>query len=194
MLSGMMLGEVIPGGVGSGTYTVLLFAIVTVFIAGLMVGRTPVYLGKKIQAKEMKLASLGESIMPITVLSLTGIAMLVPSATSAVLNKGPHGFTSQANNNGSAFAGLSSNTAFYNIVGAIAMGLGRFGVIVPALALAGTLAGKGLVPATSGTFITDSVIFGTLLIGVILVVGALTFFPALALGPLAELFAHGGLF
>ena len=200
-LSGMMLGEVTPGGVGSGMYTILLFAIVTVFIAGLMVGRTPEYLGKKIQAKEMKLASLGVLVMPITVLVLTGVAMLVPSATDATLNKGPHGFTeilyaftSQANNNGSAFAGLSSNNAFYNIMGAIAMWLGRFGVIVPSLALAGTLASKGVVPASSGTFKTDSALFGALLIGVILVVGALTFFPALALGPLAEEFSKGRLF
>ncbi len=200
-LSGMMLGEVTPGGIGSGMYTILLFAIVTVFIAGLMVGRTPEYLGKKIQAKEMKLASLGVLIMPMTVLILTGIAMVVPSATGAILNKGPHGFseilyafTSQGNNNGSAFAGLSSNNAFYNIVGAIAMWLGRFGVILPSLALAGTLASKGVVPASSGTFKTDSALYGSLLIGVILVVGALTFFPALALGPLAEEFSSGRLF
>ncbi len=200
-LSGMMLGEVTPGGVGSGLYTILLFAIVTVFIAGLMVGRTPEYLGKKIQAKEMKLASLGVLIMPITVLTITGIAMLVPSATGAILNKGPHGFseilyafTSQGNNNGSAFAGLSSNNTFYNVAGAIAMWFGRFGVILPSLALAGALASKGVVPATSGTFRTDSALFGALLIGVILVVGALTFFPALALGPLAEEFSKGRLF
>lgn len=200
-LSGMMLGEVTPGGVGSGLYTILLFAIVTVFIAGLMVGRTPEYLGKKIQATEMKLASFAVLVMPITVIVLTGIAVVVPQGKGAILNAGPHGFseilyafTSQGNNNGSAFGGLSSNNAFYNIFGAIAMAIGRFVIIVPSLALAGVLAKKGVVPATSGTFRTDSALFSSLLIGVILVVGALTFFPALSLGPLAETLSNGRLF
>jgi K+-transporting ATPase ATPase A chain len=201
LLTGMMLGEVTPGGVGSGLYTILLFAIVTVFIGGLMVGRTPEYLGKKIQAREVKIAALGVLVMPVTVLVLTGIATVVQSGTSATLNSGPHGFTeilyaftSQANNNGSAFAGLSGNTPFYNILGAVAMLIGRFGVIVPALALAGTLAKKVQVPASLGTFRTDTPLFIGLLVGVVLIVGGLTFFPAVSLGPLAEQLSHGRLF
>jgi K+-transporting ATPase ATPase A chain len=201
LLTGMMLGEVTPGGVGSGLYTILLFAIVAVFLGGLMVGRTPEYLGKKIQAREVKIAALGVLVMPITVLVLTGIATVVQSGTSATLNSGPHGFTeilyaftSQANNNGSAFAGLSGNTPFYNILGAVAMLIGRFGVIVPALALAGTLGKKGLVPESLGTFRTDTPLFIGLLVGVIVIVGGLTFFPAISLGPLAEQLSHGRLF
>lgn len=200
-LSGMMLGEVTPGGVGSGLYTILLFAIITVFIGGLMVGRTPEYLGKKIQAKEVKLAAIGVLVMPVTVLVLSGIAVATHSGTVAALNKGPHGFSeilyafvSQGNNNGSAFAGLNGNTPFYNITGAIAMLIGRFGIIVPSLALAGFLAAKNVVPASSGTFRTDTPLFAALLVGVVLIVGGLTFFPAISLGPLAEQLSHGRLF
>lgn len=200
-LSGMMLGEVTPGGVGSGLYTILLFAIITVFIGGLMVGRTPEYLGKKIQAKEVKLAAIGVLVMPVTVLVLSGIAVGTHYGTVAALNKGPHGFSeilyafvSQGNNNGSAFAGLNANTPFYNITGALAMLIGRFGVIVPSLALAGFLAAKNVVPASSGTFRTDTPLFAALLVGVVLIVGGLTFFPAISLGPLAELLSHGRLF
>ncbi len=198
LLTGMMLGEVTPGGVGSGLYTILLFALVTVFIGGLMVGRTPEYLGKKIQAREVKLAALGVLVMPITVLVLTAVAVSLPAGRAGPLNAGPHGFseilyalTSQANNNGSAFAGLNGNTDFYNVVGGVAMLAGRFAIIVPTLALAGVLAAKGHVPATLGTFKTDTPLFSGLLIGVIVIVGGLTFFPALALGPLAEQFSHG---
>ena len=200
-MGGMMLGEVTPGGVGSGLYTILLFAIVTVFVGGLMVGRTPEYLGKKIQAREVKLAAIGVLIMPITVLVATGIAVSISQGRAGVLNPGPHGFseilyafTSQGNNNGSAFAGLSSNTAFYNVAGAIVMLIGRFGVILPALALGGALAEKGVVAPSLGTFRTDSILFCGLLVGVILIIGGLTFFPALSLGPLAEQLSHGRLF
>lgn len=193
LLEGMELGEISPGGVGSGLYTIILFALLTVFVGGLMVGRTPEYLGKKIQAKEVKLASLAILVMPIFSLVLTGIAVMVPSGKDAILNKGPHGFSeilyayvSQANNNGSAFAGLSSNNAFYNITGAIAMLAGRYFIILPTLALAGELAQKGFVPVNTGTFKTDTPLFVVLLIGVIVIVGGLTFFPAMALGPIAE--------
>jgi K+-transporting ATPase ATPase A chain len=198
LLTGMMLGEISPGGDGSGLYTILLFAIVTVFLGGLMVGRTPEYLGKKIQAKEVKLASLGVLVMPVVVLVLSGIAVSVHAGRAAAYNAGPHGFTeilyaftSQANNNGSAFAGLSGNTAFYNILGGTAMLLGRFAVIVPCLALAGALAAKDVVAESAGTFRTDTALFVGLLIGVVLIVGGLTFFPAVSLGPLAEQLARG---
>jgi len=201
VLTGMMLGEVSPGGVGSGLYTILLFAIITVFIGGLMVGRTPEYLGKKIQAREVKLATFGVLVMPITVLVLTAIAVSLHAGRAGPLNAGPHGFseilytfTSVTNNNGSAFAGLSSNTAFYNITETVGLLLGRFAIIVPVLAMAGTLAAKNVVPASSGTFRTDKPMFIGLLIGVILVVGALTFFPAVALGPIAEQLVHGKFF
>jgi K+-transporting ATPase ATPase A chain len=200
-MTGMMLGEVSPGGVGSGLYTILLFAIITVFIGGLMVGRTPEYLGKKIQAREVKLAAFGVLVMPITVLVLTAVAVSVHAGRAGPLNAGPHGFseilytfTSVTNNNGSAFAGLSSNTAFYNIIETVGLLLGRFAIIVPVLAMAGTLAAKDVVPASSGTFRTDKPMFMGLLIGVILVVGALTFFPAVALGPIAEQLVHGKFF
>lgn len=166
-----------------------------------MVGRTPEYLGKKIQAREVKLASFGVLVMPITVLVLTGIAVAIPAGASAALNKGPHGFSevfyallSQGNNNGSAFAGLSGNTAFYNIVGGIDMLIGRFAIIVAVLALAGALAKKGIVPASAGTFRTDTPMFVGLLVGVIVLVGALTFFPALSVGPIVEQFLHGRFF
>ncbi|HZD64846.1 MAG TPA: potassium-transporting ATPase subunit KdpA [Acidimicrobiales bacterium] len=200
-LSGMMLGEVSPGGVGSGLYTILLFAVVAVFIGGLMVGRTPEYIGKKIQAREVKLAALGVLVMPIVVLVLTGIAVSVHAGTQATGNGGPHGFseilyafTSQGNNNGSAFAGLSGDTPFYNILGGVAMLLGRFFIIVPVLALAGSLAGKQPVPISAGTFRTDSPLFTGLLVGVILIVGGLTFFPAVSLGPIVEQLSHGRFF
>ena len=193
VLTGMMLGEVSPGGTGSGLYTILLFAIITVFIGGLMVGRTPEFLGKKIQSKEVKLAALGVLIMPIVVLMLTGIAVSIHAGRVGPLNHGPHGFTeilyaftSMANNNGSAFAGLNANTAFYNVAGGIAMLLGRFVVMIPCLAMAGVLAAKQAVPASVVTFKTDTPMFTGLLLGVILIVGALTFFPAVSLGPIVE--------
>jgi K+-transporting ATPase ATPase A chain len=200
-MTGMMLGEVSPGGVGSGLYTILLFAIITVFIGGLMVGRTPEYLGKKIQAREVKLAAFGVLVMPMTVLILTAIAVSVHAGRAGPLNAGPHGFseilytfTSVTNNNGSAFAGLSSNTPFYNITETVGLLLGRFAIIVPVLALAGSLAAKKVVPASLGTFRTDKPMFIGLLIGVILVVGALTFFPAVSLGPIVEQLSHGRFF
>ena len=200
-LSGMMLGEVTPGGVGSGLYTILLMAIIAVFLGGLMVGRTPEYLGKKIQATEVKLAAFGVLVMPITVLVLAGIAVSVHAGRAGPGNAGPHGFTeilyaytSQANNNGSAFAGLTGDSAFYNVTGAVAMLLGRFAIIVPALALAGGLARKTPVPAGLGTFRTDTPLFVGLVVGVIVIIGGLTFFPAVALGPLVEQLSHGKLF
>jgi len=192
-LSHMLLGEVSPGGVGTGMYGMLVFVLLAVFIAGLMVGRTPEWLGKKIQAREVKLAGLTILVMPITVLVLTAIAAVTTVGTSSRLNLGPHGlsemlyaFTSQANNNGSAFAGLSGNTPFYNLTGAVAMYFGRFIFLLPVLAIAGSLAGKEAVPAGPGTFRTDTPLFVGLLIGVIVIVGALTFFPVLALGPIVE--------
>ncbi len=200
-LTGMMLGEVSPGGVGSGLYTILLFAIITVFIGGLMVGRTPEYLGKKIQAREVKLAALGVLVMPITVLVLTAIAVALPAGRAGALNAGPHGFseilygfTSVTNNNGSAFAGLSANTPFYNVVMTVGLLLGRFAIMVPVLALAGALAAKEVVPVSAGTFRTDKPMFVGLLIGVIMIVGALTFFPAVSLGPIVEQLSHGRFF
>jgi K+-transporting ATPase ATPase A chain len=200
-LTGMMLGEVTPGGTGSGMYTMLIYAVIAVFIGGLMIGRTPEYLGKKIQAREVKLAGLGSLVMPLIVLILTGIAVSVHAGQVGPENAGPHGFseilyamTSQANNNGSAFAGLTGNTAFYNIVGAIDMLIGRFGVMIPALALGGSLAAKGVVPASVGTFRTDNPMFIGLVIGVILIIGGLTFFPAVSLGPIVEQLSHGKFF
>jgi len=201
LLTGMMLGEVAPGGVGSGLYTILLDAIIAVFIGGLMIGRTPEYLGKKIQAREVKLAGLGVLVMPIIVLVFTAIAVSVAAGRAGPLNAGPHGFseilyalTSQANNNGSAFGGLTGNTPFYNIVGAMDMLLGRFAIMIPVLALAGTLAAKNVVPANAGTFRTDNPMFIGLVIGVILIVGGLTFFPAVSLGPIVEQLSHGKFF
>ena len=201
VLTGMMLGEVSPGGVGSGLYTILLFAIIAVFIGGLMVGRTPEYLGKKIQAREVKLAGLGVLVMPITVLILTAIAVSVHAGRVGPLNAGPHGFseilydfTSVTNNNGSAFAGISVNTAFYNVINTFGLLLGRFAIMIPVLALAGSLAAKEPVPASAGTFRTDAPMFVGLLTGVVLIVGALTFFPAVSLGPIVEQFSHGRFF
>jgi K+-transporting ATPase ATPase A chain len=193
LLTGMMLGEVSPGGAGAGMYTILAFAIIAVFIGGLMVGRTPEYLGKKIQAREVKLAALLVLVMPMLVLILTGIAVSLHSGRAGPENGGPHGFTeilyaitSPANNNGSAFSGLDGNTPFYNVIQVIAMYFGRFAEMVPALALGGVLAAKNTTPESAGTFRTDSALFVGLLTGVILIVGALTFFPAVALGPIVE--------
>jgi potassium-transporting ATPase potassium-binding subunit len=187
------LGEITPGGVGSGLYGMLVFAVLAVFIAGLMVGRTPEYLGKKIQGYEVKMASLAVLVLPLSILGFTAISVLIPKGTGAILNSGPHGlseilyaFSSQTGNNGSAFAGLSTNTNYYNVVGALAMFIGRFVFIVPVLALAGSVAEKRRVPASAGTFPTDTVLFSGLLVGTILLVGALTFFPALSLGPIVE--------
>jgi K+-transporting ATPase ATPase A chain len=192
-LVNIMLSEVTPGGVGAGLYGMLVLALLSVFIAGLMVGRTPEYLGKKVEPREMKLISLYILLVPALILCLTGAALLIPSARASILNGGPHGlsevlyaFTSGANNNGSAFGGLSSNTTFYNTSIGIAMLLGRYALIVFALALAGSLGKKKHVPASLGTFPTDSVLFGGLLVGVILIVTALTYFPALSLGPIVE--------
>ena len=189
----MQFGEVIFGGVGSGLYGMVVFAIIAVFIAGLMVGRTPEYLGKKIEPYEMKMASLLILIMPIIVLSFTALAISTDLGRSSILNPGAHGFsevlyafTSQGNNNGSAFAGLNVNTPFYNLTGAMAMLLSRFWLAVPTLALAGSLARKKHVPAGPGTLPTDTPLFVLLLIGVIVMVSALTFLPALALGPIVE--------
>jgi K+-transporting ATPase ATPase A chain len=189
----MMLGETILGGVGSGLYGMLVFAILTVFVSGLMVGRTPEYLGKKIEAYEMKMASLVMLLMPLVVLGFTAVAVVTSAGKAAVANPGPHGFsemlyafTSQGNNNGSAFAGLAGNTPFYNIAGAMAMLFGRFWLAVPTLALAGSLAGKKRVPSGAGTLPTHTPLFIVFLACVVVIVGALTFMPALALGPLVE--------
>src|SRR5580704_7043259 len=201
LLTGMMIGEVTPGGVGSGIYTILIYAIIAVFIGGLMVGRTPEYLGKKIQATEVKLAGLGTLVMPITVLVVTGLAVAVHPGQIAPENGGPHGFseilyalTSQGNNNGSAFGGLTGNTPFYNILGGIDMLIGRFGILIPAIALGGVLAAKPVVAASAGTFRSDTPMFVGLLIGVIIIVGGLTFFPAVSLGPIVEQLSHGKFF
>ncbi len=189
----MMLGEVSFGGVGSGLYGMLAFVIIAVFVAGLMVGRTPEYLGKKIEAYEMKMASLLILIMPITVLVLTAIAVMTAGGRSAIFNPGPHGFsevlylfTSQGNNNGSAFAGILGNNPFYNITGGIAMMIGRFFLAVPTLALAGSLAKKKKTPEGAGTLPTHTPLFVAWLTAVVILVGALNFLPALALGPIVE--------
>jgi potassium-transporting ATPase potassium-binding subunit len=201
LLTGMMLGEVTPGGTGSGLYTILIYAIIAVFIGGLMIGRTPEYLGKKIQAREVKLAGLGALVMPIIVLVFTAIAVSIHAGQVAPENAGPHGFseilyalTSQGNNNGSAFGGLTGNTAFYNVIGAIDMLIGRFGIMIPALALGGALAAKNVVPESLGTFRTDNGMFVGLVIGVIVIIGGLTFFPAISLGPIVEQLTHGKFF
>jgi K+-transporting ATPase ATPase A chain len=196
----IQFGEVVFGGVGSGLYGMLIFAILTVFIAGLMIGRTPEYLGKKIQSYEMKMASIAILITPILVLVGTAIAVMFDAGKVGVANPGAHGFSeilyafsSAANNNGSAFAGLSANTPFYNTLLAIAMWFGRFAMIVPILAVAGSVAGKKRLEANAGTMPTDGPLFVTLLIGVVVLVGVLNYVPALALGPIVEhlqLFAH----
>lgn len=189
----IQLGEIVFGGVGSGLYGMLLFVVVTVFIAGLMVGRTPEYLGKKIEAREVKMAMLAILLVPMTILGFMAIASVMPFAISSVQDAGPHGFSelmylyvSSAGNNGSAFAGITGNTLWYNTTGGLAMLLGRYGVIVPVMAIAGALAAKTIVPPSAGTFPTHSALFVGLLIGVILIVGGLTFLPALTLGPIAE--------
>jgi K+-transporting ATPase ATPase A chain len=186
----LQLGEVIFGGVGTGLYGMLVFAIIAVFIAGLMIGRTPEYLGKKIEAHEMKMASIAILVTPLLVLTGTAVAVMADAGRAGVANPGAHGFseilyafTSAANNNGSAFAGLSANTPFYNIATAAAMWFGRFGVIVPVLAIAGSLAAKKRLVPTSGTMPTHGPLFVSLLVGVVLLVGLLNYVPALALGP-----------
>jgi K+-transporting ATPase ATPase A chain len=195
-LINMQLGEVIVGGVGAGLYGMLLFVIITVFVAGLMVGRTPEYIGKKIEAKEVKMAMLAILVLPLMYLGWTAVAAVNPQALPQLGNAGPHGFsemlylyTSSTANNGSAFGGITANTLFFNITGAVAMFIGRFWVIIPAMAIAGTLAAKKSVPPSLGTFPTTGSLFVGLLVGVILIVGGLTFFPALALGPIVEQFA-----
>jgi K+-transporting ATPase ATPase A chain len=189
----MQLGEVIFGGVGSGLYGMLVFAIIAVFIAGLMVGRTPEYLGKKIEAFEMKMAALIVLVPVGAVLLGTAIAVLVPQGTSSVLNPGPHGFSeilyafsSAGNNNGSAFAGLNANTVFYNTALGFAMLFGRYWILIPTLAMAGSLAMKKKVPVSSGTLETHTPLFVFWLMAVVIMVGALSFLPALALGPMVE--------
>ena len=190
----IQLGEIIFGGVGSGLYGMLMFAIIAVFVAGLMVGRTPEYLGKKIESREVKMAMLAILILPLSILGFSAVASVLPDTALVGLNNaGPHGFsevlyayTSATGNNGSAFAGLSANTIFWNVTLAIAMFVGRFLFIVPMLAVAGSLGAKKIVPPSAGTFPTDGALFVGLLISVILIVGGLTFFPALALGPVVE--------
>jgi potassium-transporting ATPase potassium-binding subunit len=189
----IMLGEIVFGGVGSGLYGMLIFVFITVFIAGLMVGRTPEYLGKKIESFDVKMAMIAVLIPNIIILLFTAYATVTTAGLSSISNAGPHGlseilyaFSSSAGNNGSAFAGLNANTLFYNLSTGIVMLLGRFGVIVPVIAIAGNLVKKNKTPVTAGTFTTDNYIFAVLLIGVILIVGALTHFPALSLGPIVE--------
>lgn len=192
-LLNIMFGEVIFGGVGAGLYGLLIFVILTVFIAGLMVGRTPEYLGKKVEAREIKMAILAVLLPSACILLFTALASVTEAGLASRANVGPHGFTeilyaftSAAGNNGSAFAGLNANTPFYAILLGLAMWVGRFGVILPALAIAGSMVGKKVAPPSPGTFPSDSPLFGGLLIAVIVIVGALTFFPALALGPIVE--------
>jgi K+-transporting ATPase ATPase A chain len=192
-LAAIQLGEVVFGGVGSGLYGMLVFAVMAVFISGLMIGRTPEYLGKKIEAFEMKMVSIAILVTPLLVLAGTAVAVMTEAGRAGIANPGAHGFSeilyalsSAANNNGSAFAGLSANTPFYNVLLAIAMWFGRFGVIVPVLALAGALAAKKRIAVTAGTMPTHGPLFVTLLIGVVLLVGLLNYVPALALGPVVE--------
>jgi K+-transporting ATPase ATPase A chain len=195
-LINMQLGEIIFGGVGSGLYGMLLFVIIAVFVAGLMVGRTPEYLGKKIESKEVKMAMLAILILPFSILGFTALASVLPAGLAGLNNNGPHGFsemlyayTSTTANNGSAFAGISANTMFYDSTLGFAMLMGRFLMIIPMLAVAGSLVGKKIVPLSAGTFPTDGPLFVGLVVGVILIVGGLTFFPSLALGPIVEHFA-----
>ncbi|MGA8690306.1 MAG: potassium-transporting ATPase subunit KdpA [Methyloceanibacter sp.] len=192
-LINIQLGEIIVGGVGAGMYGMLLFVIIAIFVAGLMVGRTPEYVGKKIEAKEVKMAMLAILVLPLMYLGWTAVATVVPSAVASIANPGPHGFseilylyTSSDGNNGSAFAGINGNTPFYNVTGAVAMFVGRFFMIIPAMAIAGSLVTKKSVPPSAGTFPTDGGLFVGLVVGVIAIIGGLTFFPALALGPLVE--------
>jgi K+-transporting ATPase ATPase A chain len=189
----MQLGEIVFGGVGSGLYGMIAFAVVAVFIAGLMVGRTPEYLGKKIEAFEVKMAAIVILIPCCFSLLGTAIASVTAAGVAGISNPGPHGFSqmlyafsSMSNNNGSAFAGLNANTLFYNTLGGIAMLFGRFWTMIPMLAIAGSLAAKKSVPPGAGTLPTHTPLFVVLLVGVIIIVAALTFFPALGLGPIAE--------
>ncbi|UPA27619.1 potassium-transporting ATPase subunit KdpA [Shinella oryzae] len=189
----MQLGEVLPGGVGSGLYGMLVFALLSVFVAGLMVGRTPEFLGKKIEGREMTFAMLAVLILPLVILGFTAISAMLPFAVASIGTAGPHGlseilyaYTSTAGNNGSAFGGLTGNTPWYNTTLGIAMLLGRFAYVVPVMAIAGSLAAKVKAPASAGTFPTDGPLFVGLLIGIILILGGLQFFPALALGPIVE--------
>ncbi len=200
-MANIMLGEIIFGGVGSGLYGMLLFVIVAMFVAGLMVGRTPEYLGKKLEAKEVKMAMLAILILPLSILGFTALAVVLPVGTGAMTNAGPHGFsealyayTSATGNNGSAFAGLSANVPFWNTTLGLAMFTGRFLMIVPMLAIAGSLARKKIVPASLGTFPTTSPLFVGLVVGVIAITGGLIYFPAVSLGPIVEHFAmHAGI-
>ncbi|HVZ69395.1 MAG TPA: potassium-transporting ATPase subunit KdpA [Rhizomicrobium sp.] len=192
----MQLGEIIFGGVGSGLYGMLLFVVIAMFVAGLMVGRTPEYLGKKLEAREVKMAMLAILVLPLSILGFTALVSVLPNGVSALNNAGPHGFseilyafTSATANNGSAFAGISANSLLYNSTLGTAMFIGRFLMIVPMLAVAGSLAAKKIVPASAGTFPTDGALFVGLVVGVILIIGGLTYFPALALGPIVEHFA-----
>jgi K+-transporting ATPase ATPase A chain len=192
-LINIQLGEIIVGGVGAGLYGMLIFVVISIFVAGLMVGRTPEYVGKKIEAREVKMAMLAILVLPLMYLGWTAVAVVLPPAVASMANAGPHGFTevlyaytSQTGNNGSAFAGLTGNTPFYNITGGVAMFVGRFFMIVPAMAIAGSLAGKKSIPPSAGTLPTTGGLFVGLVVGVILIIGGLTFFPALALGPIVE--------
>jgi potassium-transporting ATPase potassium-binding subunit len=192
-LINMQLGEIIVGGVGAGLYGMLLFVVLAIFVAGLMVGRTPEYVGKKIEAREVKMAMLAILVLPLMYLGWTAVAVVLPSAVASMANAGPHGFTevlyaftSATGNNGSAFAGLTGNTFFYNLTLASSMFVGRFFMIIPAMALAGSLAGKKSIPPSAGTLPTTGGLFVGLVVGVILIIGGLTFFPALALGPIVE--------
>jgi len=194
-LANIQLGEVVFGGVGAGLYGMLIFVLLSVFIAGLMVGRTPEYLGKKIEAREVKLAMLYVLIFPLVILYFSAWSSVAPYGVSSLNNNGPHGlseilyiYSSSAGNNGSAFAGLNGNTLWYNVTGGLTMLIGRFLMIVPVLAIAGSLVGKKVVPASLGTFPTNGALFAVLLVSVVIIVGALTFFPALALGPFVEHF------
>jgi K+-transporting ATPase ATPase A chain len=198
-LFNIQLGEVVFGGVGAGLYGILVMAILAVFIAGLMVGRTPEYLGKKIETREIKLAMLYALVFPLVILAFAAWAVVVPYGVSSLANTGPHGlseilyaFTSAAGNNGSAFAGLNANTGFYNTALGLTMLIGRFWMIIPALGIAGSLSGKKVGPPGPGTFPTDGPLFTFLLVGVLLIVSALTFFPALSLGPIVEHFVAAG--
>ncbi|MCQ4162580.1 potassium-transporting ATPase subunit KdpA [Roseomonas sp. GC11] len=189
----IQLGEVLPGGVGSGLYGMLVFVLLSVFIAGLMVGRTPEFLGKKVQAREIKLAMLAVLVLPATILGFTAVAMVLPAATASLAHAGPHGltemlyaYTSAAGNNGSAFGGLTADTPWLDVTLGLAMLLGRFAYVVPVLAMAGSLAAKVKLPESAGTFPTDTLLFAGLLTGMILILGGLQFLPSLALGPIAE--------
>jgi K+-transporting ATPase ATPase A chain len=192
-LANIQLGEVVFGGVGAGLYGMLVMVVLTVFIAGLMVGRTPEYLGKKIQAREVQMAMLYVLIFPAVILTMTAVSVLAADGLKGLNNAGPHGlsevlyaFTSTAGNNGSAFAGLTGSTYYYNTLFGVTMLIGRFAMMVPMLALGGFLAEKKIAPATAGTFPVSGPLFVVLLIGVVVIVGALTFFPALSLGPIVE--------